>query len=145
MSYSVTRFTVGVLCILALHGTAASAKQTSTRTEKRAFEVVDLNGNALAVREASGAKAYMIPETFRFTVDRKSLSIHELQPGMKGVATFPTSAASAQPTSPATQTASTGDSGTDRPNGNSLLWVIVGVGAVVGFAFFVWQQRGTTV
>ena len=72
-----------------LSGTA-SAQQTTSTTENRKFEVVAVNGNALVVREASGTMEYIVPDTFRFTTGGKSLSVHELQPGMKGTATITT-------------------------------------------------------
>ena len=42
------------------------------------------------VREGTGTKEYIVPDTFRFTTGAKTLSVHELQPGMKGTATITT-------------------------------------------------------
>jgi hypothetical protein len=82
---------VGVTCCSFAFGVGtASAEQTSSTTETRKFEVVAVNGNALIVREASGTKEYIVPDTFRFTTGGKQLSVHELTPGMKGTATITT-------------------------------------------------------
>ena len=79
-----------VLTFASASAVSASARQTTTTTENRKFEVVAVNGNALIVREASGTKEYIVPDTFRFTSGGKELSVHELQPGMKGTATITT-------------------------------------------------------
>jgi hypothetical protein len=68
---------------------AASAQTTRTATT-RPFEVISVEGNQLVVRGPEGTKEYTVPETFRFTVDGKELSVHELKPGMKGMATVTT-------------------------------------------------------
>ena len=90
MSRSSERVLVGTLLMFAALGSVSSARQTSTTTENRTFEVVAVNGNALVVREASGTKEYIVPDTFRFTTGGKQLSVHELTPGMKGTATITT-------------------------------------------------------
>jgi hypothetical protein len=90
MSRSVHTAVLGVLCSWAVFSGIASAQQSSTSTERRKFEVLGVNGNALIVREASGAKEYIVPDTFRFTVGGKELSVHELTPGMNGTATITT-------------------------------------------------------
>ena len=82
MSRSSERVLVGTLVMFAALGSVSSARQTSTTTENRTFEVVAVNGNALVVREASGTMEYIVPDTFRFTTGGKSLSVHELTPGM---------------------------------------------------------------
>jgi hypothetical protein len=90
MSHAITTVLSGVVCSLLLTAGAVFAQQKSTETETRAFEVVGVDGNTLVVREASGTKEYTVPETFRFRVGGKSLSVHELKPGMKGTATITT-------------------------------------------------------
>ena len=90
MSRSSERVLVGTLLMFAALGSVSSARQSSTTTENRTFEVVAVNGNALVVREGSGTKEYIVPDTFRFTTGGKTLSVHELQPGMKGMATITT-------------------------------------------------------
>jgi hypothetical protein len=69
---------------------AASAQSTSTKTETRTFEVVAVDGNRFVVREAGDTKEYTVPESFRFSVGGKTLSVHDLKPGMQGTATFTT-------------------------------------------------------
>ena len=58
MSRSSERVLVGTLFMFAALGSVSSARQTSTTTEARTFEVVAVNGNALVVREPSGTKEY---------------------------------------------------------------------------------------
>jgi hypothetical protein len=71
-------------------GAAAQAQSTTTSSETKKFEVVAVDGNNVVVKTATGAKEYSVPEDFRFTVDGKQVSVHELQPGMKGTATLTT-------------------------------------------------------
>ena len=72
MSLSLYMAVAGVTCYsLAFSVGAASAQQTTSTTEARTFEVVAVNGNALVVREASGTKEYIVPDTFRFTTGGK--------------------------------------------------------------------------
>jgi LPXTG-motif cell wall-anchored protein len=73
------------VCAVGLAGRDASAQQT-TSTEVRNFEVVSVDGNKVVVKGQRGAQEITVPETFRFTVDGKEVSVHELKPGMKGTA-----------------------------------------------------------
>ena len=87
------RATVGIslvagLCALLSAGSASA--QTTKSTEVRKFEVVSVDGNKVVVKGADGAKEITVPEDFRFTVDGKQVSVHELKPGMKGTATITT-------------------------------------------------------
>jgi hypothetical protein len=89
MSFCLRTAVFGVICCSFAFGSGtASAQQTTNTTENRKFEVVAVNGNALVVREASGTKEYIVPDTFRFTTGGKQLSVHELQTGMQGTATI---------------------------------------------------------
>ena len=90
MSRSIERALVGTLLAVAALGGVSSALQTSTTTETKTFEVVAVNGNALVVRNAAGTQEFIVPDTFRFTTAGKTLSVHELTPGMKGTATITT-------------------------------------------------------
>src|SRR5262249_124029 len=63
---------------------AASAQSRTTSTETRPFTVVSVDGNKLVAKTAQGAQEITVPEDFRFTVDGKEVSVHELKPGMKG-------------------------------------------------------------
>ena len=90
MSPKMTAIVAGAACACVLSTGAASALQTSSRTETRKFEVIAVDGNRLVVREAAGTKEYTVPATFRFTVDGRDLSVGELKPGMMGTATITT-------------------------------------------------------
>lgn len=69
----------------------ASAQTTSSSTtQTKNFEVIAVNGNDLVVRLPEGTREMNVPDDFRFTVNGQSMSVHELQPGMKGSATITT-------------------------------------------------------
>jgi hypothetical protein len=84
----------GVFATLALGLTFTDAlvAQTSTTTsvDVRNFEVIQVEGNQLVVRDERGTNEYTVPDDFRFTVDGKKMSVSELKPGMKGTATVTT-------------------------------------------------------
>ncbi len=71
----------------AANAQVTSATQTS---EVINFEVISVDGNTLVVRDQTGAREVTVPDDFRFTVDGKSTSVHELTPGMKGTAQITT-------------------------------------------------------
>jgi LPXTG-motif cell wall-anchored protein len=80
-----------VLCGALVCLTAAvTLAQTSTTTETKKFEVISVEGNQLVVRLPEGTRELTVPEDFRFTVDGRSLSVHELRAGMAGTATIST-------------------------------------------------------
>lgn len=90
--------TVGV-CLIGIFVGTASAQQappaqqaaTTTKTTKVSnFEVISVDGNQLVVRGPAGTNEYTVPETFRFNVDGKEMSVHDLKPGMKGTAAVTT-------------------------------------------------------
>ncbi len=84
------RASVGVLvCVFGLAAIAA-AQTSTTSTRVRKFEVVAVDGNKVVVKGQDGTKEYTVPDDFRFDVDGKQLSVHELKPGMKGTATVTT-------------------------------------------------------
>jgi len=68
---------------------AVTLAQQST-TETKTFHVISVEGNQLVVKLPEGTKELTVPEDFRFTVDGKMLSVHELKPGMTGTATITT-------------------------------------------------------
>ncbi len=80
------------LLVAALVGALASgaAAQTTTATQTKDFEVIAVNGSNLVVRLPEGMREMNVPDTFRFTVNGQAMSVHELQPGMKGTATITT-------------------------------------------------------
>ena len=43
-------------------------------------------GNSLVVSDQTGTREVTVPDDFKFTVDGKPMSVHELTPGMKGTA-----------------------------------------------------------
>jgi LPXTG-motif cell wall-anchored protein len=69
---------------------SAPAQQTSTASETKTFEVLAVTGNQLDVKLPEGTREITVPNDFRFTVDGKQLSVHQLKPGMKGTATITT-------------------------------------------------------
>jgi LPXTG-motif cell wall-anchored protein len=80
-----------VLCGALMYSMAAGTfAQTSTTTETKKFQVIAVDGNQLVVRLPEGTRELTVPSDFRFTVDGKSLSVHELKPGMTGTATITT-------------------------------------------------------
>jgi hypothetical protein len=78
---------VAVVCATAV---ASLAKQTTTTSETKSFEVIAVDGNDLVVRLPEGTRELTVPDDFRFTVNGQPLSVHELTPGMKGTATITT-------------------------------------------------------
>ena len=90
MSSGVRTVVIGALFSVVLGAGVTAAQQTSATSESRNFEVIAVDGNTLVTREAAGTREYTVPESFRFTVDGKPISVHELKPGMKGTATFTT-------------------------------------------------------
>jgi len=80
---------IGVLMCLVGAVTFAQTT-TSTLTENKKFEVVSVDGNTLVVKLPEGTREISVPDDFKFTVDGKQLSVHELMPGMAGMATITT-------------------------------------------------------
>ena len=82
---------LSALAMTLLIAGTASAQSTVTQTaEVIKFEVISVDGNTLVVRDQSGAREVTVPDDFRFTVDGKPMSVHELTPGMKGTAQITT-------------------------------------------------------
>ena len=91
------RISWAVLLALALTllGTGGVTAQTQTiKTDVLMFEVIAVDGNNVVVRDQNGTRALTVPEDFKFTVDGKSMSVHDLKPGMKGSATVTTTTTS---------------------------------------------------
>ena len=82
------RWLWGVLAISAIGIYPAAAQQTTTR--ETTFEIISVEGNTLVVRGSQGTREHIVPDDFRFMVDGKPLSVHDLKPGMKGTATITT-------------------------------------------------------
>src|SRR5579884_958685 len=83
--------TASLVCLTAA---AALAQQTSTTTETKKFQVIEVEGNQLVVNLPEGTRELTVPDDFRFDVDGQMLSVHELKPGMKGTATITTTTTS---------------------------------------------------
>ena len=55
------------------------------------FEVISVDGNQLVLRGTDGkSKQFTVPADFKFNVDGQMVSVSELKPGMKGMATITT-------------------------------------------------------
>lgn len=87
------RISWAVLAALALTllGTGGAMAQTQTmKTDVLIFEVISVDGNNVVVRDQNGTRELTVPDDFRFTVDGKPMSVHDLAQGMKGTATVTT-------------------------------------------------------
>src|SRR5262252_7090966 len=90
MSRSIVRVALACVMIWVTGALGSAQQQTTTTTETKTFEVIAVTGNDLVVKLPEGTKELTVPEDFRFTVDGRQLSVHELKPGMKGTATITT-------------------------------------------------------
>jgi LPXTG-motif cell wall-anchored protein len=75
-----------LLCLSAL----ASAQTTTSTTQTKKFEVISVTGNQVVVKLPEGTKEITVPEDFKFDVDGKQVTVHDLKPGMKGTANITT-------------------------------------------------------
>ena len=89
MSRVMSRVVLTVGTFLCLSGSTL-AQQTSTASETKRFEVIAVDGNQLVVSLPEGTREITVPDDFRFNIDGKQMSVHELIPGMKGTATITT-------------------------------------------------------
>jgi LPXTG-motif cell wall-anchored protein len=69
---------------------AVTLAQTSTTSETKKFQVIAVDGNQLVVKLPEGTRELTVPDDFRFNIDGKMMSVHELKPGMAGTATITT-------------------------------------------------------
>lgn len=76
--------------LVCLTAAVALAQTTSTTTQTKKFEVISVDGNQLVVKLPEGTREMTVPDDFRFTVDGRALSVHELKAGMSGTATITT-------------------------------------------------------
>ena len=58
--------------------------------ETKKFQIISVDGNVLVVKLPEGTREMAVADDFRFNVDGKMLSVHELKPGMSGSATITT-------------------------------------------------------
>jgi LPXTG-motif cell wall-anchored protein len=66
------------------------AQTATTTTETKKFQIIAVDGNQLVVKLPEGTRELTVPDDFRFNVDGKMLSVHELKPGMSGTANVTT-------------------------------------------------------
>ena len=88
-----TRATIRlVLCgaLVCLTAGAAQAQTTTSSSETKKFQIISVDGNVLVVKLPEGTREMAVADDFRFNVDGKMLSVHELKPGMSGSATITT-------------------------------------------------------
>ncbi len=89
MTRSVIRVVLGT-ALVCLTAAFALAQQTSTTTATKKFQVIEVEGNKLVVKLPEGTKELTVPDDFRFDIDGKMMSVHELKPGMAGTANITT-------------------------------------------------------
>jgi hypothetical protein len=90
MSRSLARVApIGVLMCLISAVTFAQTT-TTTLTENKKFEVISVDGNTLVVTLPEGTREISVPDDFKFIVNGQPMSVHELKPGMAGMATITT-------------------------------------------------------
>jgi len=70
---------LGVILLFLAVGVAMAQSKT---VEIRTGTVLAVQGNTLVVRGPEGVKAFTVADDFRFDMDGRSLSVHELEPGM---------------------------------------------------------------
>jgi LPXTG-motif cell wall-anchored protein len=80
----------GAFVFLAATFSQAQTAQTGTTTETKKFQIIAVDGNTLVVRLPEGTRELTVPDDFRFNIDGKALSVHELKPGMAGTANITT-------------------------------------------------------
>ena len=76
---SVTRSVLSVLALTLLGAGVATAQSQIQTTDVLTFEVISVDGNNLVVRDQNGTREVTVPEDFRFTVDGKPMSVHDLK------------------------------------------------------------------
>jgi hypothetical protein len=76
-----------IVCSTAI---VSRAQTTTSSSETKSFSVLAVDGNSLVVSLPEGMKELTVPDDFRFTVNGKQMSVHELKVGMKGTATITT-------------------------------------------------------
>ncbi len=90
MKRFITRASVLTAVVLACLTAVAAAQTTSTQTEVRNFEVLEVNGNKVVARGPDGTKEYTLPDDFKLEMDGKPIAVRDLRPGMKVRATITT-------------------------------------------------------
>jgi LPXTG-motif cell wall-anchored protein len=81
---------VGLSGALVCLAAAVTLAQPTTTSETKKFQIIAVEGNQLVVKVPEGTRELTVPDDFRFNIDGKMLSVHELKPGMAGTATITT-------------------------------------------------------
>ena len=89
MAIAMSRVVVAA-AVVSMMSAGLLARQTTTSTETKTFEVIAVDGNQLIVRLPEGTRELIVPDDFRFTVNGQPLSVRQLKAGMKGTATVTT-------------------------------------------------------
>ena len=76
--------------LVCLTAAVAFAQTATSTTETKKFQIIAVDGNQLVVKLPEGTRELTVPDDFRFNVDGKMLSVHELKPGMSGTANVTT-------------------------------------------------------
>jgi LPXTG-motif cell wall-anchored protein len=73
-----------------LFGVAGITAAQVVTTDIRSGEVLWAQGNTVVVRGPAGVRKFEVADDFRFNLDGKDVSVHELKPGMKFTAVLTT-------------------------------------------------------
>jgi hypothetical protein len=87
---TIGRVALATAALVCLWSVGGAAQTTSSATETKAFDVIAVEGNTLVVRLPEGTREITVPDSFRFVIDGKPMSVHELKPGMRGTAQITT-------------------------------------------------------
>jgi len=87
---SATSRVVLAAAVVCLTAVGSLAQTTTTATATKAFEVIAVDGNTLVVSLPEGTRELKVADDFRFNINGKQMSVHELSAGMKGTATITT-------------------------------------------------------
>jgi hypothetical protein len=90
MRRTLTRGLLAAMAVILTAAVSLAQQSTTTSTQTKTFEVIEVDGNDLVVKMPEGTRELTVNDDFRFTVDGKQLSVHDLKAGMKGTATVTT-------------------------------------------------------
>jgi hypothetical protein len=90
MRRTLTRGLLATMAVILTAAVSLAQQSTTTSTQTKTFEVIEVDGNDLVVKMPEGTRELTVNDDFRFTVDGKQLSVHDLKAGMKGTATVTT-------------------------------------------------------
>ena len=90
MKHTMSWLTLSAAIVCVTAGMAQARQTTTSSTETKSFQVIDVQGSKLIVRLPEGTRELDVPPDFRFMVNGQPLALSELKPGMKGTATITT-------------------------------------------------------